>query len=131
MVAPMPAHFAHKLSPRKSQTLDALLRGLSEKQIAAKLGISRHTVHIYVKQLHVQFGVSSRGELLALWIGGAPEIAQSTSPTATAPLKAPEGPELIDVLMARRARVQAKPPRLVAGLGIKRREPPRAQGVGA
>jgi DNA-binding CsgD family transcriptional regulator len=29
------------------------------------MGLSRHTVHDYVKALHRHFGVSSRGELLA------------------------------------------------------------------
>lgn len=53
------------LPPRMKQTLDELLAGGSEKQIAAKLGISPHTVHNYVKALHQRFEVSSRGELLA------------------------------------------------------------------
>jgi DNA-binding CsgD family transcriptional regulator len=59
-----------RLSPRKQQTLTGLLGGLSEKQVAARLGISQNTVHTYVKQLYVGFRVSSRSELLALWIGG-------------------------------------------------------------
>ncbi len=56
------------LSPRLSQTLDALLAGESEKQIARKLSISQNTVHVYVKALYKGFGVSSRGELLARFI---------------------------------------------------------------
>ena len=54
------------LPPRLSQTLNELLAGSSEKQIAHKLELSRHTIHNYVKALHQRFGVSSRGELLAL-----------------------------------------------------------------
>jgi DNA-binding CsgD family transcriptional regulator len=53
------------LPPRLAQTLDQLLTGASEKQIAMKLELSRHTVHNYVKALHQRFQVSSRGELLA------------------------------------------------------------------
>jgi DNA-binding CsgD family transcriptional regulator len=53
------------LPPRLTQTLSALLDGLSEKQIALKLELSQHTVHNYVKALHQRFEVSSRGELLA------------------------------------------------------------------
>jgi len=53
------------LPPRLSQTLHELLSGLSEKEIAAKLELSRHTIHNYVKALHQRFEVSSRGELLA------------------------------------------------------------------
>jgi DNA-binding CsgD family transcriptional regulator len=53
------------ISPRAAQTLELLLDGGSEKQIAAQLGISRHTVHVYVKFLYRHFGVCSRGELMA------------------------------------------------------------------
>lgn len=53
------------LPPRLTQTLNELLAGSSEKQIAGKLELSRHTIHNYVKALHQRFGVSSRGELLA------------------------------------------------------------------
>ncbi len=53
------------LPPRLAQTLGELLNGASEKQIAMKLELSRHTVHNYVKALHQRFQVSSRGELLA------------------------------------------------------------------
>jgi DNA-binding CsgD family transcriptional regulator len=53
------------LPPRLSQTLDELLQGKSEKEIALRLELSRHTIHNYVKALHQRFGVSSRGELLA------------------------------------------------------------------
>ena len=53
------------LPPRLQQTLEALATGNSEKQIAAKLKLSQHTIHNYVKALHQRFNVSSRGELLA------------------------------------------------------------------
>lgn len=56
---------ATALPPRLTQTLNELLAGSSEKQIAHKLELSRHTIHNYVKALHQRFGVSSRGELLA------------------------------------------------------------------
>jgi DNA-binding CsgD family transcriptional regulator len=53
------------LSPRLAQTLELLLLGRSEKEVATALGLSRHTVHVYVKGLYRRFGVSSRAELLA------------------------------------------------------------------
>lgn len=59
------------LSPRLRQTLDRLLQGDSEKQAAAALGVTRSTLHEYVLALHRHFGVSSRGELLARFIGRA------------------------------------------------------------
>ena len=54
------------LPRRQSQTLTLLLQGDAEKQIAAKLEISQHTVHVYIKSLYKRFGVNSRAELLAL-----------------------------------------------------------------
>jgi DNA-binding CsgD family transcriptional regulator len=56
------------LSRRQRQTLDLLLAGNAEKQIAARLSISRHTVHVYVKSLYKRFNVNSRSELLAKWV---------------------------------------------------------------
>lgn len=53
------------LPPRLAQTLAALQAGCSEKEVSLRLGISKHTVHNYVKALHQRLGVSSRGELLA------------------------------------------------------------------
>jgi DNA-binding CsgD family transcriptional regulator len=56
------------LSRRERQTLELLLSGDAEKQIATQLSISRHTVHVYVKSLYKRFGVNSRSELLAKWV---------------------------------------------------------------
>ena len=63
-----PVLLEHPLSPRQRQTLELLLAGNAEKQIAARLAISRHTVHVYVKSLYKCFGVCSRAELLARWV---------------------------------------------------------------
>jgi DNA-binding CsgD family transcriptional regulator len=54
-----------KLSPRLRQTLACLVEGDSEKQAAARLGLSPTTVHEYVTALYRRFNVRSRGELLA------------------------------------------------------------------
>jgi len=56
------------LSRRHEETLEGLLAGDSEKQIAHKLGVSRNTVHVYVTALYRRFDVSSRGELLARFL---------------------------------------------------------------
>jgi DNA-binding CsgD family transcriptional regulator len=56
------------LSPRQRQTLQYLLAGRSEKEIAEIMLLSRNTVHHHVKALHRHFGVSSRSELLAKWV---------------------------------------------------------------
>jgi DNA-binding CsgD family transcriptional regulator len=53
------------LGRRLRQTLACLAEGDSEKQVAARLGISPTTVHQYVTDLYRRFGVQSRGQLLA------------------------------------------------------------------
>jgi len=59
---------AAALPPRMREVLELILEGLSEKEIAAKLGLQFNTVHGYVKKLYQRFGVSSRAELMARWI---------------------------------------------------------------
>jgi DNA-binding NarL/FixJ family response regulator len=70
------------LSPRHSQTLERLLAGDSEKQIAARLRVSRNTVHVYVTALYRHFNVSSRGELLARFVRHPSGSAETQSSQA-------------------------------------------------
>lgn len=53
------------LAPRERDTLDVLLSGAPDKEIAAQLGISPHTVRQYVKSILKAYGVSSRAQLIA------------------------------------------------------------------
>jgi DNA-binding CsgD family transcriptional regulator len=62
---PVPEPAPQDLSPRLSQTLQLLLQGDSEKQVAMKLKLSRNTVHVYVKALYRRYEVGTRAELLA------------------------------------------------------------------
>ena len=50
---------------------ELLSTGDSEKQIAARLKLSRHTVHEYVKSLYQRLGVGSRAELMNRFSAGA------------------------------------------------------------
>lgn len=59
---------AASLSPRQRQTLQYLLAGNSEKEIAERMRLSRNTVHHHVKAIHKHFDVSTRSELLARWV---------------------------------------------------------------
>ncbi|NOK37073.1 response regulator transcription factor [Corallococcus exercitus] len=59
-----------RLTPRERQTLRLLLQGLGDKQIAARLGISRFTVNQYTKTLYRRFDVRSRTALIARLLGG-------------------------------------------------------------
>ena len=64
-----PAIFpAFRLSPRQRQTLDRILQGDSEKQIAKRLNVSQNTVHVYVRWIYAAYEVNSRPELMARFI---------------------------------------------------------------
>lgn len=67
-----PIFESENLRPRLRQTLERLLAGDSEKEAASRLGVSPHTVHVYVKGLYRHYGVCSRGELLALFVRTIP-----------------------------------------------------------
>jgi DNA-binding NarL/FixJ family response regulator len=54
-----------RLPPRVQEALRCLLEGDGEKQAAARMGLSRATVHQYVKALYRHYGVATRAELLA------------------------------------------------------------------
>lgn len=60
-----------QLTPRQRQVLTLMLTGDSEKQIALSLNLSRHTIHKFVRQLYEIFDVSSRGELMAIFVDQA------------------------------------------------------------
>jgi DNA-binding NarL/FixJ family response regulator len=69
MPSPVPGDApALPMAPRLRQTLELLLAGDSEKQIAGKLKLSPHTIHDYVKSVYRRFNVCTRAELLALWV---------------------------------------------------------------
>jgi DNA-binding CsgD family transcriptional regulator len=53
------------LTPRETEIVPLLARGLSTKQIAAELCISRHTVSDYMKTIFEKCDVASRAELVA------------------------------------------------------------------
>jgi DNA-binding CsgD family transcriptional regulator len=63
MRSPMP-----ELPPRYQRVLNHLLAGGSEKALADQLGLSRHTIHEYVRAIYRIFNVNSRSELMAHWV---------------------------------------------------------------
>lgn len=74
-----------RLSPRARQTLNRPLLGDSEKQLARNMGLSRHTVHVYVKTLYRRFDVCSRCEMLARFVGPAGGGPADGGPAANGP----------------------------------------------
>jgi DNA-binding CsgD family transcriptional regulator len=72
---------ARRLSPRERQTLACLLGGDGEKQVARSMGLSRHTVHAYVKSVYRHFQVDSRPALLAQFVSPAVRRALTGEPS--------------------------------------------------
>lgn len=56
-----------ELPPRLAKVLQELLKGLSEKEIAAKIGSRPSTIHKYIELIYRTYAVNSRAELMALW----------------------------------------------------------------
>jgi DNA-binding CsgD family transcriptional regulator len=56
---------SYGLTQRESEVVPLLARGLSTKEIAAEMCISRHTVNDHIKTIFTKCGATSRGELVA------------------------------------------------------------------
>jgi DNA-binding NarL/FixJ family response regulator len=65
---PVPRSHTPILTNGEDRVLKLLLGGLSEKAIAVKLELSRHTIHNHVKKIYSSYCVNSRAELLAHFI---------------------------------------------------------------
>lgn len=63
--APPAAGSQQPLTPRELEVLQLLASGLGNKLVAARLGISEHTVKSHIAALYAKLGVSSRGEAVA------------------------------------------------------------------
>lgn len=59
---------AESLTPRESQVLQMLASGLGNKEIAAKLAISEHTVKFHVTSILGKFGAATRTEAVSIGI---------------------------------------------------------------
>jgi DNA-binding CsgD family transcriptional regulator len=60
-----------RLAPRYQRVLSHLLGGGSEKEMASYLGLSRFTIHEYIRAIYRKLNVNSRSELMARWVGAA------------------------------------------------------------
>jgi DNA-binding CsgD family transcriptional regulator len=65
---PSPDVLAETLAftPRQQQILELMANGAAEKQIAQALGLSRHTVHNYIRAMYRKSSVTTRAGLLAI-----------------------------------------------------------------
>lgn len=65
-------HSIHGLQRRCRATLELLMRGASEKEVARELHRSVNTIHEHIMIIYRHFNVSSRAELLAYFIQRTP-----------------------------------------------------------
>lgn len=56
-----------ELTPGQRRVFDGFVDGLQEKEVAARLNISVHTVHSHAKAIYKKFEISSRAELMRRW----------------------------------------------------------------
>ena len=63
-----PARKIEALSPREIEVLGMMAEGISNKEIAARMGISEHTVKFHVSSLLGKLGAVTRAELVGLAI---------------------------------------------------------------
>jgi DNA-binding CsgD family transcriptional regulator len=58
-----------RITPTERRIVKRLLGGQPEKLIALQLGLSYHGTHKHVSNIYRKYGISSRSELTALWLG--------------------------------------------------------------
>ena len=59
-----------RLSPRQSQVLALIASGLSDKEVASRLGLAHRTVRTHVDRLLREHGLRSRTEAVTAWLRG-------------------------------------------------------------
>lgn len=59
-----------RLTPRQSQVLSLIASGLSDKEVATKLGLAHRTVRTHIDRLLREHGLRSRTEAVAAWLRG-------------------------------------------------------------
>lgn len=69
--APLPVAMA--VSPRQGEIMHLVSVGMSDKEIAARLQLSPHTVRTHLQRLYAQHGLHNRAEAAAKWTGGVVE----------------------------------------------------------
>jgi two-component system response regulator FixJ len=61
-----------KLTPRESEVLDYLVAGKSNKEVAAKLGVSPRTVEFHRAHIMEKAGAKRLPELVRIWLAAQP-----------------------------------------------------------
>jgi DNA-binding NarL/FixJ family response regulator len=65
------------LTDRQTQVVDLLRSGFSNKEIARRLSISEGTVKLHLHAIYRKLNISTRGKLIASFIGRKPDERQN------------------------------------------------------
>jgi len=74
-----------QLSEREREILSLAATGASNKEIAARLGISPFTVKTHLSHIFEKLGVSTRTEAVSLVLQSAPAVESAVEPSPASP----------------------------------------------
>ena len=97
------------LSKREMDVVRSLAEGLTNREIAARLGLSQHTIKNYLFRVYDKLGVSSRLELLFM------TLTQAGSPQPTAEWGTPGSSDLAGQNLAKSGRNEKAPRKRLDG----------------
>lgn len=55
-------------SPRQAEVLSLIADGLTDKEIALRLGLTQRTVRTYIERLFARHGLHNRAGAVRLWV---------------------------------------------------------------
>jgi DNA-binding CsgD family transcriptional regulator len=84
-----------RLTPRQAQILSLAANGLSDKQIAKRLGVTHRTVRTHFEKLFHDRGIRNRSQAIALWSARSMEHGHQR-PADECPYPKPFPPDFID-----------------------------------
>jgi DNA-binding CsgD family transcriptional regulator len=82
------------LTPRQAQILGLASNGLSDKEIARRLGVTHRTVRTHFEKLFHDRGIRNRSQAIALW--SARSTSRQTRPADECPYPKPFPPDFAD-----------------------------------
>jgi|GEM_PF-1432274 len=68
-----------RFSPRQEEVLSLIADGLTDKQIAHRLGLRQRTVRTHLERLYARYGLHNRAGAVTVWLRGP--VASSTLET--------------------------------------------------
>ena len=83
-----------RLTPRQAQILGLAANGLSDKEIARRLGVTHRTVRTHFEKLFHDRGIRNRSQAIALW--SAHSTARQPRPSDECPYPKPFPPDFAD-----------------------------------